>query len=152
MKVFFGTKEYINSVVNNLNVKIINNEYGKPVVKNNSLYFNKSHTHDLSTLIIDNWQCGIDIEIIRKYDDIMAKKMCSDSEYFYLQQSDQKDYDYTVLWVLKESYLKCLGIGLSYSLKKLNFVNDNKIMERINDFSLTIIYFENYIISICRKD
>lgn len=152
MKVFFGDKEYIDSIINDLNIEIINNKYGKPMDKNDFLYFSKSHTYNLSTLIIDDKQCGIDIEKIRPYNDIMAKKICSDSEYSYLQQSSKKDYDYTMLWVMKESYLKCLGIGLAYPLKKIGFINNNKIIEEINGFSLTIINFEKYIISIFRKD
>ena len=152
MKLLIGTKEYINNSIENLNCEIINNEYGKPLDKKNKIFFNKSHSNDLNVALIGDKICGIDIEIIREYNDLIAKKICSDNEYNFLKKSSQKDYDYTLLWVLKESYLKCIGIGLLYPLKKIDFVKNNKINNRKKDFFLEIINYKNYIISICRKD
>ncbi len=152
MKLVIGTKNYINSIINNYNFEIKNNEYGKPMVLNQPLFFNKSHTKDISVAVIDTKLCGIDIENIRNYDDIMARKICTPNEYNYIQKSKNKNYSFTLIWVLKESYLKYLGTGLAYPLKKIEFIKNGKLIKRKKDCLLNVLNYKNHIISICRKD
>lgn len=152
MRLILGNRNCVNSIIDSYNFEIINNKYGKPLIRSNNLYFNKSHCDDISVAIIDNQLCGIDIENIRKYNDLMAKKICSYNEYEFLKKSKNIDYDFTLLWVLKESYLKCIGVGLSYPLKKVSFVANDKISFKKEQFILNVINYKNHLISICRKD
>ena len=150
MKIYYGSREYINSLTNKY--PIIYNKFGKPFIKNNPFYYNKSHTKDLSVMIKDKNLCGIDIESIKNYNDLVAKKICSKEEYQYLSQTIYKDHDFTLLWVLKESYLKCIGTGLTIPLKNISFVKDNQVLTKINNYKIKIINKNNYIISVCWKE
>ena len=151
MQVILGNRNYINDYILNNGFKIINNKYGKPSYENSDIYFNKSHTKDLSVAIIDNKSCGIDIEKIRIYHELMANKICSDEEITFLNSVSNKDYYFTLLWVLKESFLKCIGVGLSVPMKKINFIKDNKINLEMKNFKMKYITLNKYIIAICRK-
>ena len=127
--IVIGTEQEINEKIKSLSKeKLLKNDYGKPYYENTNIKFNKSNTLDLSVLIIDNKECGIDIERIRKYDDIMAKRILSKSEYDFVNINN-KDLYFTIIWTLKESYLKCIGTGLNLNLKDISFVKDNKILK-----------------------
>lgn len=152
MQVILGSRNYINEYVLNDNFNIVTNKYGKPSYeKNSDIFFNKSHTKDLSVAIIDNKNCGIDIEKIRTYNQLMVNKICSNEEITFLNSVSNKDYYFTLLWVLKESFLKCIGVGLSVPMKKINFIKDNKINLEIKNFKMKYITLNKYIIAICRK-
>lgn len=150
--IVIGTEQEINEKIKSLSKeKLLKNDYGKPYYENTNIKFNKSNTLDLSVLIIDNKECGIDIERIRKYDDIMAKRILSKSEYDFVNIK-YKDLYFTIIWTLKESYLKCIGTGLNLNLKDISFVKDNKILKNKNDYKLNyFIYEDKYIISYCTK-
>lgn len=152
MSLIIGSRDYINSCIDKLNFKIISNKYGKPIIVNKKAFFNKSHEKDLSVAIIEKTMCGIDIEKIKKYNNLMVKKICSESEIVFLNNCDNKDYYFTLFWVLKESYLKCIGIGLSYPMSKISFVRNGKIVYRTKNTQLRIMQYKDYLISICRKD
>ena len=114
--IIIGTEKEINEKIKSLsNEKLLKNEYGKPYYENINIRFNKSNTLDLSVLIIDNKECGIDIERIRKYDEVMAKRILSREEYDFVNRNN-KDFTFTLIWTLKESYLKCIGTGLNLNL------------------------------------
>lgn len=151
MQVILGSKNYINDYILKNGFKIINNKYGKPAYENSDIYFNKSHTKDLSVAIIDNKSCGIDIEKIRTFNELMANKICSNEEIAFLNGVSNKDYYFTLLWVLKESFLKCVGVGLSVPMKKINFIKHNKINLEMKNFKMKYITLNKYIIAICRK-
>lgn len=150
--IIIGTEKEINEKIKSLsNEKLLKNEYGKPYYENINIRFNKSNTLDLSVLIIDNKECGIDIERIRKYDEVMAKRILSKEEYDFVNRNN-KDFTFTLIWTLKESYLKCIGIGLNLNLKDISFVKDNKILKTKNNYNLNyFIYEDKYIISYCTK-
>ena len=132
--------------------QIIYNEYGKPYIKENKFYFNKSHTKNLCALIIDDKECGIDIEQIRKYNEKMANKILSNEEIKYINSKNKKDYFFTLIWTLKESYLKALGTGINVPLKNISFIKNNKIRFKQKEYNFKIIRIHNYIVTSCRKD
>lgn len=125
------------------------NEYGKPYLKNNDFYFNKSYSYDLGILIINENECGVDIEKIHKYDDVMAKRILSACEYNFVNSKKNKDYFFTLLWTLKESYLKCIGTGINTKLNSISFVQNNKLLFNNFGYKFRIIKIKNYVISIC---
>lgn len=131
------------------NYKLIYNEYGKPYIENNEFYFNKSYSCDLGVLVIENNECGIDIEKIRKYNEVMSKKIFSIDEYNYVNSKINKDYYFTFLWTLKEAYLKYIGTGINIKLDSISFVKDNKILFKNYDCKFKVIKVDNYVISVC---
>lgn len=150
MKLILTNKQEIDRLLKDY--QIIYNEYGKPYIKENKFYFNKSHAKNLCALIIDDKECGIDIEQIRKYNEKMANKILSNEEIKYINSKNKKDYFFTLIWTLKESYLKALGTGINVPLKNISFVKNNKIRFKQNEYNFKIIKIHNYIVTSCRKD
>lgn len=150
MKLILTNKQEIDRLLKDY--QIIYNEYGKPYIKENKFYFNKSHTKNLCALIIDDKECGIDIEQIRKYNEKMANKILSNEEIKYINSKNKKDYFFTLIWTLKESYLKALGTGINVPLKNISFIKNNKIRFKQKEYNFKIIRIHNYIVTSCRKD
>ena len=149
MQLFIGDKAYIDSYLEKEGIKFIKNEYGKPIDPENKIFFNKSHCKEFSVLLLDNNKCGIDVEKIKKYNDVVAKKMCSSEEYDYLNYSKNKDYDFTLLWVAKEAYLKCLGIGISTSMKDISFILNKEIKLQMDGYDFKVETLKEHIIVMC---
>ena len=143
-------EKIFNKIFNN-EYEIIKNEFGKPYLKGKDLYFNISHSKGFSMAIIDKCECGIDVEQIREYNELMAVKICTAQEYKFLNKSERKDYYFTTLWVLKESYLKCLGIGISKPMNEINFIKDDNLFIDIQGFKINILNHNNSIVAICRR-
>lgn len=152
MQLVFGDEKYINNFLLDKNLDVVFNEFGKPFDKNNKYFFNKSNANDLSVCIIDDKMYGIDIEEIKEYNARMVNKICSIEEKVFLSNINNKDYYFTLLWVLKECYLKCIGIGFSVPLKNINFVCDNRINLNYDGCDINYFTLGKYIVAICRKD
>ncbi|MDO4376317.1 MAG: 4'-phosphopantetheinyl transferase superfamily protein [bacterium] len=129
-----STKDLLKEVLeeNNINSNIIYNEYGKPYLENNEIYFNLSNSKDYSVCIISDKEVGIDIEYItyrtRIVDSIFNKK-----------EKTNIPLEFTKTWVLKEAFVKKIGMGLTYGLKNVDTT-------KIEDYE--IIEFDNYVIGI----
>ena len=112
---------------------IFYNEYGKPYIKNNPIYFNISHSKPYTVICIADKEVGIDIEKIT-YRKRVLNKICTCTEIQHINNA----HDFTKLWVKKEAYVKYLGIGLSYDLKKVNTL----------DLKFKLKKYKNYYIAI----
>ena len=66
-----------------------NNEYGKPYLKNNNLFFNISHSFDYVITIISNKEIGIDIEKIRKTPLNVINQFATEKEKEYILSSSK---------------------------------------------------------------
>lgn len=132
-------------------------EYGKPYLANsvniNNIKFNLSHSGDAVVYAFTrNIDIGIDIEFINKdliIDDII-EQCCSVQEKMKLQElSCNCKYDYFYkLWVMKESLVKAIGLGLSFDLREVsvdfskdelitvtNIINNDKLYWTLSFFS-----------------
>jgi 4'-phosphopantetheinyl transferase len=98
-----------------INYDIFYNEYGKPYIKNNPIYFNISNCDDYTVIVISDREVGVDIQKITIKPTVIDK-VCNDKEKSLIKT----EKDFTRLWVKKEAYVKCLGIGLSYGLKNVD--------------------------------
>ncbi|MGJ7045268.1 4'-phosphopantetheinyl transferase family protein [Thermoanaerobacterium thermosulfurigenes] len=122
--------------LNNEDVVIYNNEYGKPFLKDKSIFFSISHSCQWVSVAVDRKNLGVDVEKIRDVNLNVAKRFFSRDEFEDMMRAPDKiDYFFT-LWTLKESYVKTLGVGLhiplsSFTIKigdeiKLLSEKDNK--------------------------
>lgn len=123
------------------------NQYGKPFLKNiPNLYFNISHTNDEDNLylvlVIDNEEVGIDIELIKTRKDSLIRYCTNEIEYHSIINSNNIDEEFTRLWTKKESYLKCIGTGITKDLKNCLSNINYTFEEEIKD---------NLIITVCKK-
>lgn len=92
------------------------NEYNKPYLKEKNIFFNISHSKDLIAIIVDDKECGIDIEYIdyNKNIDKLINKVLSQSEIKkYNKRINKHNYFYK-LWTKKETYYKKIGTGINY--------------------------------------
>ncbi len=135
-----SSKDLLKKVLeeNDIQDKIIYNEYGKPYLENNPLYFNISHSGIYTALVISDAEVGIDIEKIHMPKNALLH-VCNEEEKRLIKSVE----DFTIMWVKKESYVKYLGIGISYGLKNVDTT-------KIKDFVLKKV--GNYYISIYGKN
>jgi len=129
--------------------------HGKPYLKNHSdVYFNISHCHEMAVAAICNSEIGIDVENIREYRPRVAKKVFSERENMILQASENPNETFFRIWTLKESFVKAIGIGISYPMKTCEFLlNDNGFsVNGCDGFTFRqIIVNDKFICSVCVK-
>ena len=96
-------------------------EHGKPCFRiHPEVRFNISHSGDLVICAVSDFETGLDIqEKSRMNTDRIAKKVMSPVEHKkYLESSERQDFFYRV-WVMKESYVKWTGDGITRELHSL---------------------------------
>ena len=125
------------------NTDIVFNEHGKPYLKDNRLYFNISHDRNMTVLVTSDKEIGVDLEYLT-YKPSVVNKYFTPREQEIIKNSMNKEYDFTKIWVMKESYAKMLGIGILYGLEKVDTI---KLIKKFE-----IIDKKEYLISICRNE
>ena len=114
--------------------EIVYNDYGKPYLKNKEIYFNISHSFAYTVLVIADSNVGVDIEKITMRENVIDK-MCTKEEKKLIKTKE----DFTKMSVKKESYLKYLGIGMSYGLKNADTLKlHGFIIKKIDDYYISI--------------
>jgi 4'-phosphopantetheinyl transferase len=133
--------------------KIEKGEYGKPYFsERNDIHYNISHSNGITACYVGRFEAGIDVKPVKKYRPNVVKRVFSDSEMEMLEKSDDKDLLFFRLWTLKESYVKAIGIGVSYPMKNISFSFENgRIISNVENcvFNQTVIGGK-YIVSLCR--
>ena len=117
---------------------IIKNEFGKPYLKDNQLYFSISHDIDTCAIAISSSEIGIDLEYLN-YNEKVINKYFYDAEKEIMAKSNNLKYDFTKFWVKKEAYLKMKGTGLNFGKEN---VDTTKIDAKIIDYN-------DYLIAVC---
>lgn len=117
---------------------IIKNEFGKPYLKDNQLYFSISHDKDTCAIAISSSEIGIDLEYLN-YNEKVINKYFYDAEKEIMAKSNNLKYDFTKIWVKKEAYLKMKGTGLNFGKEN---VDTTKIDAKIIDYN-------DYLIAVC---
>jgi 4'-phosphopantetheinyl transferase len=132
---------------------IIKNLYGKPSLRNFPfLHYNISHSENYVVCIIsDSRAVGIDVEKIRGFNPYAAKKVCSLKELNNIYSKRDSDKEFFRLWTLKESYIKAIGLGLSFPMKNVNFHIDKNGGIRCNmlECEFKLIEDDEFIIAVC---
>lgn len=138
----------------NLNYKLrdynfIKNDFGKYFVQGNHFYFNISHSGNYVLVSIADHQVGCDIEIIKKPNLNIAKRFFTEEENMHiLSINDEKIQEnlFFRYWTMKESYVKCLGQGLSIPLNSFSVIlnDDINTINNINN-----LYIKEYKIDGC---
>ncbi len=117
-----------------INDEIVYNEYGKPYLCGNKFYFNISHSYEYTVLVISDREVGVDIEKIT-FKERVIDRVCTLEEKKLIKNS----IDFIVMWVKKESYVKYLGVGLSYDLVNVDTLKiKNFIIKRVEDYFISI--------------
>lgn len=136
-----SSKDLLNEVLkeHHINDDIIYNEYGKPYLKNNELYFNISHSGIYTILGISDKEIGVDIEEVKEIKPNLIDKVCNEEEKKLIKNNE----DFTLIWVKKESYVKYLGIGLRYGLNNVDTTRiSNFIIKKLDNYYISV-YIED---------
>ena len=96
--------------------------HGKPYFGTRSeIKFNISHSGDYAAAAVSDCETGVDIQTMRPIKDSMIQKLCSDTELRYVSSSSDKSRAFIHLWALKESYIKAIGLGMTFPMDEINF-------------------------------
>lgn len=97
-------------------------EKGKPYLKGEEIpiYFNISHSGKYAVAVAAEQEIGIDIQRIDNYSDRVVERCFTQKEKIMLEQApeEKKKETFTILWAMKESYLKALGIGITEEMNQ----------------------------------
>ena len=100
--------------------------------KRSELFFNLSHSGDYAACAVSDSPVGIDIEYFRPQEIFSPKRILHPKEFqtmeFISNPREKKKYFYEC-WVLKESFLKNLGIGLLVRPDNFMIREDTLIVE-----------------------
>lgn len=130
------------------------NKWGKPSLqKYPGVHYNISHSYNcVACVISDKYAVGIDVERIRIFSPYVARKVCTPDELQRIYSNPNPDREFFRHWTLKESYIKAIGIGLSYSMKNISFQinSDGEIHSDLSDCSFQLIEDEyGFITAVC---
>lgn len=108
----FITKDRMRSI------KLEYNEFGKPLVLDEDLYFNISHSGEYCVCAVGNEDMGIDIQKKKeiKYD--FAKRYFHVKDLEHLEQCQGDLTEIIRIWSIKESFVKLAGKGMAYGMDK----------------------------------
>lgn len=110
--------------IKNCDVDFTYNDFGKPEFRNDKEYhFNLSHAGQWAVAVLDDSEVGIDVEQIKPIDIAVAKRIFTEAETQQImnQHGDNKLRKFYEIWMLKESYIKAVGKGLSIPLQSISF-------------------------------
>ncbi|MGN1403854.1 MAG: 4'-phosphopantetheinyl transferase family protein [Ruminococcus sp.] len=105
--------------------KIARDSHGKPFFPDEpGIHFNLSHCRELAVCGVSDRPLGVDVEEVRPLRERVLRRAFSPEECQAVRNSQQPDEYFFRLWTLKESYVKAIGVGISYPLQTLSFLLD----------------------------
>ena len=141
------SKDLLKDVLKNeliiTNYELTFNKYNKPYLKDSNIYFNISHDKNTTILVISDKEIGVDIEYYT-YKESVMKKYYNEFEQQEIINSNNKEYEFTRIWVMKEAFVKMKGQGISYGLQNVDTTRLKKQIKLISN--------EKYIIAICQSE
>ena len=124
-------------------------EHSKPYVLNMNAHFNISHSGKYVVVAVSDVPIGADIEVVRDFSAILAKKTFNDDELAYIsgrtpyRKKIEMQKAFYEIWTAKEAYLKYTGQGISGGINSLFFkyensalVAQNKNIDLVFDYSV----------------
>lgn len=125
---------------------VVLGEHGKPsLAEYPALHYNISHADGIAAAMVSAQECGIDCECLRTYDPRIMKRAFSEKERNVVENASagERELLFFSLWTLKEAYVKALGKGLVFPLRKAEFTFDGDMILT----NLTGCTFVRYIIN-----
>ncbi len=119
------------------------NEYGKPMEKEDRIFFSISHSDNYLALAIGfRNDLGIDIEVnkyIPKLNSFLNSILTSQEKKIVKNQTgSSKEFITYMYWTMKESIVKALGKGLQIDMKTIELINLNKSENETLNFTCKI--------------
>lgn len=122
-------------------LEIVRDESGKPRLLNDEFYFNISHSNNLVAVAVDKRPLGLDVQIVKEYDEKIAERFFPKKiKKINKQKEKNKNNFYTMCWTDFESELKLFG-----SIEKMK---ENKKKISKNPFKITDLEKNIYYLTI----
>ena len=154
----FGLSEF---GLREMDISFIYGKNGKPSIREYpDIHFNVSHSGNFAIAAFAGKETGCDIEKIDKNTDLKTAEMffCP-SECEYINSFDDKDSKINAfyrLWVLKESFIKATGCGMSVPLDSFCINIADKITveqyENKNEYFFREYNIDGYKIAFCSEE
>ncbi len=109
------------------------------------IHFNLSHTRGVAACVVSDAPVGIDVERIRRYNDMLARRVLSEKEYGLLSNAAEKGVEFIRMWTMKESLLKLTGEGIR---RELNGVD---IFDGAYAFLTSVDREKQYVCTVCER-
>lgn len=128
--------------------EILIGENGKPFLKNNeNVFFNISHTISGVAVVADKNPVGIDVQDILEVRNAVVERCFSGKEKELIFNSASPEKEFTRLWTLKESAVKCNSETVA-NLKNYCFESEEKSFLKYGKI-FTTSERKNLFISVC---
>lgn len=133
-------------------------EHGKPYLINRpDIHFNLSHSGEIAIAVFSNKEIGCDIEKIKSYNESIVNRCFSLEEKDFVLHSKNKDEAFCRIWVMKESFLKAIGVGIGIKMDSISFsIDGDNITVKQNissrQWKITEKRIDDYLISICEEN
>lgn len=135
-------------------LNFIENESGKPYIKNKPIFYNISHSYQYVITAVSDYEIGVDIEKIRPTSIKTINQFATDKEKEYIVSRKEDIYKRLFeIYTLNEAYFKMKGTNLN-NIKSIEFniTNYNDISCNDNSVSIKLIDdLDGYVIAICEK-
>lgn len=124
--------------------KIRINDYEKPYLVDDDIFFNLSHSGEYVALCIADCEVGVDIEKVRAYSNSVAVRVFTQDkqEIFETLNGIDKDLFYSKSWTEVEAIVKCRGVGFAEGWKGISTAESN----------LYSLLYEDYYVTVCLSD
>lgn len=137
-------------------VRFVYGQYGKPYIRDSSIYFNLSHSGEYAVCAVSDSEVGIDIQRKGKLKMDVAKRFFTENEckHILAQPENTKATDmFYRLWALKESFVKAIGTGINLSFDSFEIVPGEKteIIQNHNNKKYEFVErdVDNYKLAVC---
>ena len=139
---------------------VITGKGTKPCFEKNDFCFNLSHGGEMAMCAAGEIDIGCDIEKISEINLGVAKKFFKKTEYEYItsfKTKTEQQKAFFKIWTLKESYIKCTGLGLGIPLNsfQINIADSTPTISGIENASMydlhQFIVENEYVAALCVK-
>lgn len=125
-------------------------ETGKPIMPD--CYISVSHSADLAVCAVSRKPIGIDAEKKRNVEKREKYRFFTQSENKYVNNGQNPDLNFLVIWTMKEAYKKVTGCDWG-ELSGVNFAEeDGRLCEKRAGYRFETECFGEYVITVCEQE
>ncbi len=137
--------------------QIRKDSHGKPYMEGHTdICFNISHCPICTAVVIsDQGEVGIDVQPRFPWKESLARQISTEKEYRWLLEAENEQIRserLLQLWCRKESFLKCIGIGLQKELGEIPVLDQGGLLRcGAGNFRFLEMRSDRYALCICER-
>lgn len=128
--------------------------HGKPYIADCGFCYSLAHSGTIAVCAVSDVEVGVDIERIRPLTDAFKAYVTTDAERQMLSRADiDPTLGFFRLWTAKESYFKCLGVGLTDGVRSADIELGADIIAyrngRPEPYAFAELPLDGYALTVC---